>query len=488
MKRFRGILLAFCFLLCGSKVFAEELSFCVLDDFLQIVTYKGPDTECSGAEQQLIVNSGEQGPVGPPGPEGPAGATGPEGPQGSQGPKGDQGQQGPQGVQGETGPVGPTGATGPEGPAGPEGPQGPAGTNGLNAFVNTTLEPPGDNCADGGIKVESGQDSIVSSTTYVCNGAEGPQGPQGTQGEAGPTGPQGPAGPPGPQGETGPQGPQGSQGETGPIGPTGATGPQGPTGTNGLNAFVNTAEEPPGKNCADGGVKIESGQDKVVNATSYVCNGNEGPQGQKGDPGPAGPQGPAGQAGATGPAGPPGPTGAAGPQGPAGPSGTTGPQGPAGPAGPSGPQGPEGKQGEEGPEGATGISILAGGSSGNLSASATQYVDMFLLNSNATESNVVHTVPVAGALTNLSVILNGAIGNAPRTYAFTVRKNSATPTTPVTCQIAGPSGTTCSDNTNCMLLNAGDTIDLMAVPASSPTARQVRVSAVFHPGATTCPP
>ena len=114
---------------------------------------------------------------------------------------------------------------------------------------------------------------------------------------------------------------------------------------------------------------------------------------------------------------------------------------------------------------------------------------MFLLNSNATESNVVHTVPVAGALTNLSVILNGTIGASPRTYTFTVRKNSATPaTTPITCQIAGPSGTACSDNTNCMLVSAGDTLDLMAVPASSPTARQVRVSAVFHPGATTCPP
>jgi len=113
---------------------------------------------------------------------------------------------------------------------------------------------------------------------------------------------------------------------------------------------------------------------------------------------------------------------------------------------------------------------------------------MFLIGSNATEANVVHPVPVAGAVTNLSVILNSTIGNAPRTYTFTVRKNSATPTTPVTCQIAGPSGTACSDNVNCMLVSAGDTIDLQSTPASSPTARQARVSAVFHPGATTCPP
>lgn len=81
---------------------------------------------------------------------------------------------------------------------------------------------------------------------------------------------------------------------------------------------------------------------------------------------------------------------------------------------------------------------------------------MFLIGSNATESNVAHAVPVAGAITNLNVILNGTIGAAPRAYTFTVRKNSATPaTTPITCQVLGPSGTTCSDNTNCMLVNAG---------------------------------
>ncbi|MGH7851245.1 MAG: DUF7151 family protein, partial [Thermodesulfobacteriota bacterium] len=89
--------------------------------------------------------------------------------------------------------------------------------------MNTTPEPPGDNCADGGIRVESGQDNVVDSTTYVCNGADGPTGP------AGPTGP------------------------TGATGATGPTGPTGPAGTDGLNAFVNTTPEPPGANCADGG-------------------------------------------------------------------------------------------------------------------------------------------------------------------------------------------------------------------------------------------
>jgi hypothetical protein len=114
---------------------------------------------------------------------------------------------------------------------------------------------------------------------------------------------------------------------------------------------------------------------------------------------------------------------------------------------------------------------------------------MFLITgSSSTEVNVAHAVPVAGAVTNLNVIMSGTIGNAPRAYTFTVRKNSATPASPITCQVLGPSGTTCSDNVNCMLVNAGDTIDLQSVPTGGPNARQARISAAFHPGAATCPP
>ncbi|HSC35466.1 MAG TPA: hypothetical protein VLG45_09340, partial [Thermodesulfobacteriota bacterium] len=219
-----------------------------------------------------------------------------------------------------------------------------------------------------------------------------------------------------------------------------------------------------------------------------VCNGAEGPQGTQGDPGPTGVAGPVGPAGATGPAGPAGPIGPIGPTGATGATGPAGPPGPAGPEGEEGEEGPAGPAGPAGPTGATGISILAGGSSGNLSNSSTQYIDMFLISSNSSESNVIHPIPVAGTLTDLSVVLNGTIGSAPNSYTFTVRMNSATPlTTPITCQVLGPSGTACSDNVNCMSLNAGDTIDLQSVPASSPSGRQARITAVFHPGAS-CPP
>lgn len=67
-------------------------------------------------------------------------------------------------------------------------------------------------------------------------GPQGPQGVQGLQGIAGPEGPEGPQGPqgdPGPQGDEGPQGPQGIQGIPGLQGPIGLTGPTGLQGIQG---------------------------------------------------------------------------------------------------------------------------------------------------------------------------------------------------------------------------------------------------------------
>lgn len=86
---------------------------------------------------------------------------------------------------------------------------------------------------------------------------------EGTPGAPGPAGPQGPQGAAGPRGATGPQGP---------AGPAGATG-EGVTAT----------PEPPGVNCAEGGLKLDVGGD-----TRYVCNGADGTPGQPGDPWTAG--------------------------------------------------------------------------------------------------------------------------------------------------------------------------------------------------------
>lgn len=115
-----------------------------------------------------------------------------------------------------------------------EGSQGPAGTNGepgANALAETSAEPPGANCPDGGQKIEVGIDTNgngaldageVTTTSYVCNGA-------------------------------------------------------------GTDSLVRTGSEPAGANCPWGGTRIETGldadgdgtlDDNEVNAseTSYVCN------------------------------------------------------------------------------------------------------------------------------------------------------------------------------------------------------------------------
>ena len=119
-----------------------------------------------------------------PGPEGP---PGPAGPQGEPGPAGADGQDG---AVGATGPVGPSGPAGPAGPQGPQGEQGPAGEDGevaIKTLINTSDEAAGDNCANGGIKIEVGEDTNAdgildtdevddSLTRYVCNGADGEDG------------------------------------------------------------------------------------------------------------------------------------------------------------------------------------------------------------------------------------------------------------------------------------------------------------------------
>src|SRR4051812_38117955 len=92
-----------------------------------------------------------------------------------------------------------------------EGPTGPAGTGsaGSNALTNTSSEPAGANCANGGIKIDVGIDandngtldaSEVTGTSYVCNG-------------------------------------------------------------NGTDSLVRTKTEPAGANCPFGGTRIESGLD-----------------------------------------------------------------------------------------------------------------------------------------------------------------------------------------------------------------------------------
>ena len=139
---------------------------------------------------------GPEGPPGPAGEPGPAGADGQDGidgqdgavgPTGPAGPAGADGQDGIDGQDGAVGPTGPTGPAGPQGPAGDDGDEGLIGESGYNSLINTSDESPGDNCENGGIKIEVGLDinrnNILdideidsSQTVYICNGADGQDG------------------------------------------------------------------------------------------------------------------------------------------------------------------------------------------------------------------------------------------------------------------------------------------------------------------------
>jgi len=125
-------------------------------------------------------------------------------------------------------------------------------------LLNAMQEPPGANCAFGGVKVETGLDTNLNgvldpeevlNTFYVCNGAPGAPGPPGEPGEPG------------------------------------------EPGDPGFDSLIETMIEPPGENCEFGGLKIETGLDlnrngmldpDEVQETAYVCNGAEGEKGVKG--------------------------------------------------------------------------------------------------------------------------------------------------------------------------------------------------------------
>jgi hypothetical protein len=83
------------------------------------------------------------------------------------------------------------------------------------------------------------------------------------------------AGKPGKAGATGATGPAGAKGDKGNAGSNGSNGTNGTAGVNGKGVVVSNA----GGNCTEGGIAVEvegSGQ------KSFVCNGEEGPEGRSG--------------------------------------------------------------------------------------------------------------------------------------------------------------------------------------------------------------
>lgn len=140
---------------------------------------------------------------------------------------------------------------------GVNGTSGSNGSNGLSSITRVNSEASGDNCANGGLKVEIGMDDInvdgalqdeeVDYTYYVCNGIDGTNGTDGVN------------------------------------------------GSNGISSFIKSTTESSGANCANGGVKIELGLDANDNSLFddgeeigdpiYVCNGLDGTNGSDGSDG-----------------------------------------------------------------------------------------------------------------------------------------------------------------------------------------------------------
>jgi len=170
---------------------------------------------------------------------------------------------------------------------------------GHNSLIKITDEPVGDNCKNGGKKIESGidlndngtlEEIEVTSTEFVCNGTDGTDGVDGTDGTNGTDGADGNNGTNGTDGADGNNGTNGADGKDGTNGTNGTDGTDGTNGTNGTDgkdgsngndSIIKITEEPAGKNCEFGGKKVEIGTDKNGNTvldseeiaeTEYLCN------------------------------------------------------------------------------------------------------------------------------------------------------------------------------------------------------------------------
>ena len=90
--------------------------------------------------------------------QGEQGEIGPEGPSGQDGINGNDGLNGSDGIPGPPGIDGQNGNDGENGMNGQNGTNGSNGDDGLNSLIDLVEEPAGDNCENGGLRVNSGLD------------------------------------------------------------------------------------------------------------------------------------------------------------------------------------------------------------------------------------------------------------------------------------------------------------------------------------------
>ncbi|MCA9675398.1 MAG: OmcA/MtrC family decaheme c-type cytochrome, partial [Myxococcales bacterium] len=169
------------------------------------------------------------------------------------------------------------------------------GSNGENGLVSISSEPAGANCANGGTKVSAGLDSNgngvldadeVDSTDYICNGDTGTGVGALVETSTEPPGANCPDG--GVKIEVGLDANGNGVLDTDEINTDATTYACNGTGTDGL---VQTSPEPAGANCVDGGIRVDVGLDtngngdldpSEITETSYVCDGAGGVVGPSG--------------------------------------------------------------------------------------------------------------------------------------------------------------------------------------------------------------
>ena len=181
------------------------------------------------------------------------------------------------------------------GTKGENGQDGQDGQDGSSVLVSTSNEV-GENCANGGIRVDTGLDvnnngkletGEINNSRYICNGQNGANGQNGQDG-ATPTittasfnGAQGTCENGGIEIQITLNGMMSKQYIC--NGADGQNGQDGHNGTNGTNASISTSTLAVGSTeCPAGGVKLDIYRDKTLVSTQNICNGQNGQNGTDG--------------------------------------------------------------------------------------------------------------------------------------------------------------------------------------------------------------
>lgn len=122
---------------------------------------------------------------------------------------------------------------------------------------------------------------------------------------------------------------------------------------------------------------------------------------------------------------------------------------------------------------------LMGGSTANVSNSATNYCAVQSFGQNATAANVEQVMPTGGTIKNLYVTLNNSPG-AGTQYAFTLYKNGVAQS--LTATVSGTNSSASDTNgAHAVTVAQGDRLYWECIPTGTPTARSVSISVEFNP-------